>query len=69
MAALQGLLYIMHYVCGQKPDILIYKITIASKSNLEFRNRNKFRLQFCKDLACAERMFIEESLSVCRTRP
>lgn len=49
MAALQGLLYIMRYVCGQKPDILIYKITVASKSNLEFRNRNKFRLQFCKD--------------------
>lgn len=27
MAALQGLLYIMHFVCGQKPDILIHKIT------------------------------------------
>lgn len=48
MAVLKGLLYIMYFVCGQKPDILIYKITVASKSNLEFRNRNKFRLQSCK---------------------
>lgn len=48
MAVLKSLLYIMHYVCGQKPDILIYKITVASKSILEFRNRNKFRLQSCK---------------------
>lgn len=48
MAVLKGLLYIMYFVCGQKPDILIHKITVASKSNLEFRNRNKFRLQSCK---------------------
>lgn len=60
MAALPALLSITHDVCGQKPDILIYKVTLASQSSLEFRNRNKFRLQLCQ----APRTCSEEKVEV-----